>query len=207
MRNIIFLLLIIVETASLFAQRPQGQANFKPINIIGTVIEEASGNPLEFTTVSVFSQKDSSLIGGGLTDDKGMFSSTKSKIIIKNPNKKQLVIEDGKVIEGGEDYSAEELEKIKNEHRIEMHNSEDKNPTSIQGFYDLRDDEGMKNFKNQFQNLLPKSESVEELNAAKDELIKAKEELIKAREELQKANQNSNKATIQKKKVNYKRPY
>lgn len=140
-------------------------------------------------------------------DDKGMFSSTKSKIIIKNPNKKQLVIEDGKVIEGGEDYSAEELEKIKSEHRIEMHNSEDKNPTSIQGFYDLRDDEGMKNFKNQFQNLLPKSESVEELNAAKEELIKAKEELIKAREELQKANQNSNKATIQKKKVNYKRPY
>ncbi|MBK8825955.1 MAG: TonB-dependent receptor plug domain-containing protein [Saprospiraceae bacterium] len=87
MRNIIFLLLIIVETASLFAQRPQGQANFKPINIIGTVIEEASGNPLEFTTVSVFSQKDSSLIGGGLTDDKGMFN------IEVRPGKMYAVIE------------------------------------------------------------------------------------------------------------------
>ena len=87
MRNFIFLLLIIVETASLFAQRPQGQANFKPINIIGTVIEEASGNPLEFTTVSVFSQKDSSLIGGGLTDDKGMFN------IEVRPGKMYAVIE------------------------------------------------------------------------------------------------------------------
>ncbi|MEN9929450.1 MAG: hypothetical protein RLZZ231_1371 [Bacteroidota bacterium] len=133
-------------------------------------------------------------------ETKRMLGSTKSKIIIKNPNKKQLVIEDGKVIEGGDDYSAEELEKIKSEHTIELQNSEEMNPTTIQGFYDLRDDEGMKNFKNQFQNLLPKSESVDEINAAKEEIIKAKEELIKAREELQKANQSSNKATIQKKK-------
>lgn len=56
----------------------------------------------------------------------------------------------------------------------------------------MRDEDGMKDFKNQFQKLLPKSESVEELNAAKDELIKAREELVKAREDIQKVNGTNN---------------
>lgn len=108
----------------------------------------------------------------------------KSKIIIKDPTKKELIIEDGKIIEGGDDYTAEELEKIKENNKIET--------TPMQGIFDLRDEEGMKDFKNQFQKLIPKSESVEELNAAKDELIKAREELVKAREELQKVNGTNN---------------
>jgi len=110
----------------------------------------------------------------------------KSKIIIKDPTKKELIIEDGKIIEGGDDYTAEELEKIKENHKIEA--------SPMQGIFDLRDEEGMKDFKNQFQNLLPKSTSVEEINEAKEELIKAKEELIKAREELQKTNETIKKA-------------
>lgn len=36
----------------------------------------------------------------------------KSKIIIKDPTKKELIIEDGKIVEGGDDYTTEELEKI-----------------------------------------------------------------------------------------------
>ena len=129
--------------------------------------------------------------------DKGMIEK-KSRIIIKDPKKKELIIEDGKIIEGGDDYTPEELEKIQNEHRLK--------PNSDLDLFDLRDEEGMKNFKNQFQNLLPKSNAVDELNAAKEELNKAKEELIKAREELERATENSNRSTS-KKKVNYKRPY
>lgn len=108
----------------------------------------------------------------------------KSKIIIKDPTKKELIIEDGKIVEGGDDYTTEELERIQKNHRIET--------SPLQGIFDLRDEDGMKDFKNQFQKLLPKSESVEELNAAKDELIKAREELVKAREELQKVKGTNN---------------
>ena len=133
---------------------------------------------------------NSESFGFAMPENGGVFG--KSKIIIKDPNKKELIIEDGKVIEGGDDYTAEELEKIKNSHKVET--------SPLQGVFDLRDDEGMKNFKNQFQKLLPKSESVDELNAAKDELTKAKDELVKAREELQKANENLTKNAQKKSK-------
>ena len=42
-------------------------------------------------------------------------STKKSKIIIKKSNKKDLIIEDGEVISGAEDYTTEEIEKIKKE--------------------------------------------------------------------------------------------
>jgi hypothetical protein len=129
------------------------------------------------------------MFGFAFPDSAKILSQKKSRIVIKDPNKKQLIIENGEVIEGGEDYTSEELDKIKNDHKIEM---DDENSTAIKGYFDLRDEEGMKDFKNQFQKLLPKSESVEEINAAKDELIKAREELTKAREELQKVNGTNN---------------
>lgn len=57
-----------------YAQRPQGSGNLTPVSLTGIVHDESTGNPLEFTTISVFSQRDSSLIGGGLTDEKGRFN-------------------------------------------------------------------------------------------------------------------------------------
>jgi ferric enterobactin receptor len=56
----------------LVAQRPG--TNPKSIILKGQVIDETSGNPMEFTTVSVFSSKDSTLLSGGITDEKGFFS-------------------------------------------------------------------------------------------------------------------------------------
>lgn len=53
--------------------------------------------------------------------DEKSFGQNKSKIIIKKEGKKPLVIENGKVVEGGEDYAPEEIEKIKKDNSIEYH--------------------------------------------------------------------------------------
>lgn len=44
------------------------------INVKGTVIDESTGQGLEFATISIFSARDSSLVGGGLTDVTGSFT-------------------------------------------------------------------------------------------------------------------------------------
>ena len=49
------------------AQRPKGM-------VTGKIIDEATGTPLDYATVSIFSQKDSSLVTGGITDEAGKFS-------------------------------------------------------------------------------------------------------------------------------------
>jgi len=46
------------------------------VKITGTVVDESSGDPLEFATVSVFSIKDTTLLGGELTDVEGKFSAS-----------------------------------------------------------------------------------------------------------------------------------
>ena len=49
------------------AQRPKGM-------VIGKVSDGSTGSPLDYATVSIFSQKDSSLVTGGITDEAGKFS-------------------------------------------------------------------------------------------------------------------------------------
>jgi hypothetical protein len=49
---------------------------------------------------------------------KKSFFSSDSKIIIKKEGKKPLTIINGKIVEGGDDYTAEELEKIKKENQF-----------------------------------------------------------------------------------------
>jgi hypothetical protein len=44
---------------------------------------------------------------------------SKSRIMIQKDGKKPLVIEDGEVIEGAEDYTQEEIEEIKKSHKVE----------------------------------------------------------------------------------------
>ena len=53
-------------------QRPN--ATNIAITITGNVMDETSGMPMEFATVSLFQVRDSSLIGGGLTEVDGSFS-------------------------------------------------------------------------------------------------------------------------------------
>ncbi len=50
----------------------------------------------------------------------GKNGESKSKIIIKKDGKKPLVIEDGNVVEGGEDYAPEEIEEIKKNNKTEI---------------------------------------------------------------------------------------
>lgn len=61
-----------------FQLEAQGQRGSRPggartIQIKGQVFDEDSGMPLEYATVSFYSKRDSSLTGGGLTDELGEF--------------------------------------------------------------------------------------------------------------------------------------
>jgi hypothetical protein len=123
-------------------------------------------------------------------------STKKSKIIIKKPNKKDLIIEDGEVISGKDDYSEDEIEKIKKESEM---NSEDieKSETNPLGEFDLRNEKGIQDFKKKIKKIIASVDSetdvTSELAKAKEEMIKAKEELEKARIALEKATQSKSK--------------
>jgi hypothetical protein len=131
------------------------------------------------------------------SDKKGLPKSTrKSKIIIKKSNKKDLVIEDGEIISGKDDYSAEEIEKIKKEYQMNTEDIE-KSETNPLGEFDLRNEKGIQDFKKKIKKIIgsvdSETDSKSELAQAKEEMIKAKEELEKARIALEKATQSKSK--------------
>lgn len=85
-------LIIIVNliVSSLWAQGGQRQGangEMATFPITGQLIEDGSGQPVEFATVSVFSERDSSLVTGGLTDPEGNFN------IESKPGRLYLVIQ------------------------------------------------------------------------------------------------------------------
>jgi len=127
-------------------------------------------------------------------EDGESLGQSKSKIMIQKDGKKPLIIEDGKVTEGGDDYTLEEIEKIKSENKIEGFNDNNNNSDS----FDLRSQEGLEKYKIQMQKLkgqinklVPEKGELEDSKSSfeltKKEMLKAKEEMIKAREELEKA--------------------
>ncbi|MEM1321295.1 MAG: TonB-dependent receptor [Bacteroidota bacterium] len=79
-----FTLLLLMSTllmsgTSLLAQqrgqRPGGPRGAMPkFKVEGRIVDEATGNPLEYATVTLFSYKDSSMVAGGITDMNGKFS-------------------------------------------------------------------------------------------------------------------------------------
>ncbi|MEP7265453.1 MAG: TonB-dependent receptor, partial [Bacteroidota bacterium] len=79
-----FLVFISLLPSISFAQFPQGQrpdsaslANTPKTGIIlGSVIDAASGEPVEYAAIAVFSVRDSSLKGGSLSNEKGKFTVT-----------------------------------------------------------------------------------------------------------------------------------
>lgn len=120
---------------------------------------------------------------------------SKSKIQIQKDGKKPLVIEDGKVTEGGDDYTPEELEKIKSDNKVEHFGNLNKNRSNS---FDLRSQEGLDNYKKQMdemqlqlEKIIPDKnqldDSKSDFEQTKNEMLKAKDEMIKAREELEKA--------------------
>ena len=127
----------------------------------------------------------------------------KSKIIIQKDGRKPLVIEDGKVTEGANDYSKEEIEKIQNENKLDL-KGETENPNL--GRIDMNDfldqmkkmqgqlqKDNSNDKKNQDDSRVTKPSKSEqedlkkEMRDARDEMIKAKKELEEAKKEVQKA--------------------
>ncbi|WP_284652116.1 hypothetical protein [Flavobacterium terrisoli] len=119
------------------------------------------------------------------------FGQNKSKIIIKKDGKKPLVIEDGEVVEGGDDYTAEEIEEIKKNNKTENFNHDDIYHFNFNGSSSMADQ--MKKMQEQMDGLMKHRNHSNEhsgdkdLEDAKKELEKAKEELENAKKELQKA--------------------
>ena len=74
----ILVLLCFSGLSSLEAQqrrgRPGGAGNGAPkINVVGKLINSATSKGLEYATISIYSKRDSSLVGGGLTEPDGTF--------------------------------------------------------------------------------------------------------------------------------------
>ncbi|MFK7796167.1 MAG: TonB-dependent receptor [Aureispira sp.] len=72
-KHVLALIAGVLLTLSLQAQRPSGGQAPKIGTLTGVVMDSISNEPLEFATVSVFSLKDSALVGGIITDVKGQF--------------------------------------------------------------------------------------------------------------------------------------
>ena len=132
------------------------------------------------------------------SDDGSITTKKKTQIMIQKDGKKPLVIQDGEVIEGGEDYTPEEIEEIKKSHSMESYGD----GKSYSFNFNSETDE---NIKKKFEKMreemskmngssIEKSNDAEELEKTKDEMIKAKEEMIKAKEEMEKAKNDLEKA-------------
>jgi len=89
--NLTIFLLLIFVVISVNAQPPGGGkgGNFKrpDIEIKGKIIDEQSGLPLQYATIAFFSKRDSSILGGAITNPDGNFTA-KSK-----PGKLYAVVE------------------------------------------------------------------------------------------------------------------
>ncbi|MEN9337230.1 MAG: hypothetical protein RLZZ500_2217 [Bacteroidota bacterium] len=116
----------------------------------------------------------------------GQGGSGSSKMIIQESGKKPLVIEDGKVVEGGADYTQEELDEILKNNKMEFKGMGKLDPME----FDFRNEEGLEQFKERMKALkgeLKTNSEEDDLEKAKADMLKAKEEMVKAREELEKA--------------------
>jgi hypothetical protein len=111
------------------------------------------------------------------------FGQSSSKIFIQKDGKKPLVIQDGNVIKGGEDYTQEEIDKIKENHKMDSY-QKDHLPFSNNNNFEIQ--EQMKKMQEQIDNLI-KSQRTQPNKEYNDELEKAKKELEDVKKELKKS--------------------
>ena len=136
------------------------------------------------------------------------FSNSKSQLRIHKEGKKPLVIENGEIIEGGEDYNQHELKKIKEEHKIEEFEYKNQDLNGVE--FDFRNQEGLDAFKKKINEMKIEMEqkfqsnkiqpnnwdlekTTQDFLKAKDELNNARKELELAKKELEQAKLNSSK--------------
>lgn len=119
------------------------------------------------------------------------FGQAKSRIKILRDDKKPLVIEDGKVIEGGDDYTKEELDEIQKNNQNDLFSKREFPGFNFNGNDDLA--QQMKKMQEQIDRLMKHNKLENEtptdkdLEDSKKELEKAKKELEEARKELKKS--------------------
>ena len=80
MKKILFLLICLLSIVEIsIAQERGGRSGGRPggkpeITVKGQIVDAQNKAPLEFATVSLFSLRDSSVVGGNLSDENGMFN-------------------------------------------------------------------------------------------------------------------------------------
>jgi iron complex outermembrane recepter protein len=82
MKHLCILLFFLNTALSLNAQEGKPNGGDRPAigKIYGKVISDQSGEPIEFATVTLYAQRDSSIATGGITDHKGQFSVSEIKV-------------------------------------------------------------------------------------------------------------------------------
>lgn len=125
------------------------------------------------------------------------FGQSSSKVIIQKDGKKPLVIENGNVVEGGDDYTKEELEEIKKDNKVESFSGPDMQSFGANGFGDLQ--KQMKQMQDQIDQMMEQQSLTKPGKPAKpgkhesdidrttDEMKKTTEELKKAKTEMENA--------------------
>lgn len=70
-------LVLVFATVITYAQGPNAQSkNPKKIKVTGTVVDDETGDPLEYATLILESVKDPSVVTGGITNQQGKFNVT-----------------------------------------------------------------------------------------------------------------------------------
>ncbi|MBN2668829.1 MAG: TonB-dependent receptor [Bacteroidales bacterium] len=73
---------LVFHSISTYAQRPQGSGNGQGGNfnlpegkalLVGKIVDSKTQSPLQFTSISIFSDKDKKLVSGGISDENGRF--------------------------------------------------------------------------------------------------------------------------------------
>ena len=122
------------------------------------------------------------------------FGQSSSKVIIQKDGKKPLVLQDGNVVEGGDDYTKEELEDIKKNNKVESFSSTEIPDLNGNGFGNMQ--EQIKKMQEQMDQMMSKqsfakpnksSKSKSDIDSTKEEMLKAKEEMQRAKEEMEDA--------------------
>ncbi|MGJ8733887.1 MAG: carboxypeptidase regulatory-like domain-containing protein, partial [Cellulophaga sp.] len=68
---------LLFATVITYAQGPNAQStNPKKIKVTGTVVDDETGDPLEYATLILQSVKDPAVVTGGITNQQGKFDVT-----------------------------------------------------------------------------------------------------------------------------------
>ncbi len=133
------------------------------------------------------------------------FGQSSSKTIIKKDGKKPLVLENGNVVEGGDDYTKEEIEEIKKNNKAEIIQGDNFQNFGFNDYGNIQ--EQMKRMQEQLDQLMERQplaksdkpgkgkselkDPKEEMDQAKKEMENAKKELENAKKEYEKAKSSS----------------